>query len=257
MKGPQFSGVPVYLTREHPMLLAGIDLAWQSERNTSGIAFGILSSGLELREVGIADSLADVQIQLTQQVDLRGVAIDAPLIIRNLTGQRLCEREIGRVYGSRKASCHTSNLSIYPSAASVALSKSLLQRGFGHLNSDRWQIEVYPHPAIIEIFGLSERLLYKKGNVDVRRQGQIALARMLNSLSTSDALPLIIPEGLQIYLSERYILSLKGKALKANEDLLDAIVCLYIAGLYVLDPTCKVFGDNQDGYVYVPQRLCV
>lgn len=217
----------------------------------------MLNECLEVQEVSTTVSLKAIQERLDQNVELMGVAIDAPLIIPNLSGQRLCERQIGSVYGSRKASCHTSNLSLYPSASSVTLSEHLAKRGFGHLDKNCWQIEVYPHPAIIEVFNLPERLLYKKGTVAVRKQGQVALARMLKRLSNSAVLPLIIPETFQVYLSDDYIFSLRGKALKANEDLLDAIVCLYIAGLYVLDPKSQVFGNIHDGYVYVPQGSCL
>ena len=51
---------------------------------------------------------------------LLGVSIDAPLIINNESGQRLCENQIGKTYGSRGASCHTSNLKfLYAFAAYI------------------------------------------------------------------------------------------------------------------------------------------
>ena len=58
------------------------------------------------------------------------VAVDAPLVISNMTGQRTCETAVGRRYGSRDASCHTSNLTLYPNAASVRLAIELQQDGF-------------------------------------------------------------------------------------------------------------------------------
>jgi predicted RNase H-like nuclease len=45
---------------------------------------------------------------------------------------------------------------------------------------------------------------------------------------------------------------LKGQALKTNEDALDAIVCLYIAGLYAINHRGKTFGDLDLGYIWVP-----
>ncbi len=41
------------------------------------------------------------------------VAIDAPSIILNETGQRACETAVGKRYGNRHASCHTSNMTLY------------------------------------------------------------------------------------------------------------------------------------------------
>lgn len=60
------------------MLLSGIDLAWRSERNGTGLV-----------------SLEPVLAKIDRQSGLQGVAIDAPLIIRNASGQRPCERLIG------------------------------------------------------------------------------------------------------------------------------------------------------------------
>tara|TARA_R110000823_G_scaffold311534_2_gene437276 strand:- start:215 stop:490 length:276 start_codon:yes stop_codon:yes gene_type:complete len=79
--------------------------------------------------------------------DLKGVAIDAPLVINNQSGQRLCKRERGREYSSRHASCHTSNLKLYPHADSVRLSNQLFEAGFLHLGDtdNKWKIECYPH----------------------------------------------------------------------------------------------------------------
>jgi predicted RNase H-like nuclease len=119
---------------------------------------------------------------------LFGIAIDAPLIINNKSGQRECERLVSKEYGSRGASCHTSNLILYPNSESVELSKFLIERGYEHLqNIDRskFQIECYPHPAIIEIFGLPKRLAYKKGKVLGKKQGQIKLAMFIKALENS------------------------------------------------------------------------
>ncbi len=155
------------------IVLAGVDLGWQSEKNPSAIAHGSLNGnvlavrGLEPAVLGI-NEVAD---KLTGITGLQGIAIDAPLVINNAEGQRACETGIGQTYGSRKASCHTSNTKLYPDARSVYLSGRLSESGFQHLNGERWQIECYPHPAIIEIFGLPERLKYKKGNVADRGTG--------------------------------------------------------------------------------------
>ena len=211
------------------MVLAGIDLAWQSEKNATAIASGELRDG-SLNLTKVFQDLYGVKTVLKTvlgEPGLQGIAIDAPLIIPNKTGQRRCEREIGIAYGSRKASCHTSNLTLYPEATSVALSDHLLAQGFKHHGlGPGWQLECYPHPALIEIFSLEERLLYKKGRVSQRREGQIQLGRYLRSLAHSRVLALSIPVELSKYMEASYIETLKGKALKHNEDLLDAIVCL-------------------------------
>ena len=115
-----------------------------------------------------------------------------------------------------------------------------------------FQIEVYPHPAIIEIFGLSERHQYKKGRVDERRDGQVKLSNMIKELAHSPVLPLHLSESLNIALDEIGIKSLRGRGLKQNEDALDSIICVYIAGLYHKGFT-RTFGSVDDGYIVVPK----
>jgi predicted RNase H-like nuclease len=239
--------------------LAGVDLAWQSEKNPSAIAYGCLDGAvLTVTKVDpVVSGIDDVLNQLTSIVGLQGIAIDAPLIINNVSGQRLCEKEIGREYGSRHAACHTSNTKLYPDAKSVYLSKKLEQAGFSHLTGDHWQIECYPHPAIIEIFGLKERLKYKKGKVVEKKQGQKMLAQLILELRTSKLLRMTVGNDVMHVLDEGYIDSLVGQGLKSNEDALDSIICLYIAGLYEGNFSGQVFGDDDAGYIWVPQCVCV
>lgn len=174
--------------------LAGVDLAWMSERNATAMAFGHLE-GRRLTVTAVLTGLtglAAVSRELLDRPGLAGVAIDAPLIITNVSGQRDCERALSREYGARKASCHASNLGLYPDPASASLSDQLLGAGFEHLKPAgcRWQIECYPHPAIIELFDLPERLSYKKGTVRQRREGQVKLCEMLATLADAPVLAL-------------------------------------------------------------------
>lgn len=241
-----------------PITLAGVDLAWQSNKNPSAIAVGVLAQGrLQVRSVAPAlTGLHQIQNYLAAQPDVQGIAVDAPLIIPNANGQRPCEHALGRDYSGRKAGCHPANLSLYPDALSVQLSQSLWRQGFRHLRGSKWQFECYPHPSLIECFGLPERLLYKKGDVAAKKAGQIQLANLLRQLEHSPRLPFVIgPEWAELLDAER-IQGLRGKALKSNEDALDALVCLYIAALYALGSSGRLYGDTEQGYIWVPTGLC-
>ena len=235
----------------------GIDLAWQSERNASAVAAGTLVDGtLRVESVSIAVvGLDKVRALVRSMPDLVGVAIDAPLIINNASGSRPCERALTAAYAARKAGCHPSNRSLYPDAASVRLGDWLLERGFQHLGnpaSGAWQIECYPHPALIELFGLAERLAYKKGSVNDRRCGQAALAGHIKALEDSAVLSFHPGQVCAELLDEGRIQKLRGQALKHNEDGLDALVCLYIAALYQTRRPSRAFGNRESGYVVVP-----
>jgi predicted RNase H-like nuclease len=80
---------------------------------------------------------------------------------------------------------------------------------------------------------------------------------MLVELQESPVLPLRVPKELTAPFGPDHILGLKGNALKGNEDVLDAVVCLYIAGLYAIGVSEEVFGDEDNGYIYVPRRKCI
>ena len=56
-----------------------------------------------------------------------------------------------------------------------------------------------------------------------------------------------------MYLDSKHIRELQGARLKSNEDALDAIVCLFIAGLYAIGQPMTIFGDFESGYIVVPQ----
>ncbi|MCG7985636.1 MAG: DUF429 domain-containing protein [Candidatus Thiodiazotropha lotti] len=235
--------------------LLGVDLAWHSDRNPTALASGELVDGvLKLQSIDVALFPVNQLMNHLRDIDgLTGVAIDASLIIPNQHGQRPCEKALSRVYGSRGAACHASNTTLYPQADSVALSRQLSRRGFQHLGQAKWQIECYPHPAIIELFELERRLLYKKGPVAQKRAGQKQLAELIGRLINSPVLPLEIDSDLHSYFDPEEIDQCTGRSLKANEDALDAVICLYIAGLYALNTPGLVFGDVEAGYIWVPQ----
>jgi predicted RNase H-like nuclease len=125
------------------MILAGIDLAWACTKNPTAIATGTYEGGkLQVTHVNASvlpvESIVDTLLDIN---GLTGVAIDASLIIPNVTGQRACERALSVHYGKIGASCHASNLTLYPDAASVALSRKLEEHNSKHLGAKKWQIE--------------------------------------------------------------------------------------------------------------------
>lgn len=193
-------------------------------------------------------------LQTLSDEPLHDIAIDAPLIINNLSGARRAERELSRVYGSRKAGCHPSNLSLYLKPHSAQLACQLSIQGFEHLVAPgrRFQIECYPHPSLIEIFNLPECHRYKKGRLADRRAGQAELGKLITSLRGHAHLKLKLNDYSAQITQAKYIESLRGAALKSNEDALDAIVCLYIAGLYALGSKSTTFGDLKQGYIWIP-----
>lgn len=240
----------------------GVDLAWRSDRNHSGIAV-LQGDSASASLVAVGDSIRDLS-QVAQFISAHlstdaVVAIDAPLVIANETGQRPCETAVGSRYGARDASCHTSNLRLYPDASSVTLARTLVQRGFRHapesIGVERVMLEVYPHAAMVALFDLPKVLKYKKGTVAQKRDGLESLAEHIRRLSC--ARPVLASTAPLERLLAKHLAQLSGPQLKMHEDVLDAVFCAYLAYYYWFWKweRNEVFGDLATGYIVNPRLL--
>jgi predicted RNase H-like nuclease len=241
----------------------GIDFAWQSERNATGLAVARRDgAGASLVDVvsgvrGLNEIVAFVEHHATEKTV---IAIDAPLIIRNTTGRRPCETAISKRFGASHASTHSSNLTLYPVPSTHQLVRRLEHAGFRHhvarerQERGRWFFEVYPHPAHILLFGLETIIKYKAKS---RRPRSLRLSEFerLQSLllSLERAEPALAPGAAMSFLAED-VHTLRGQRLKDREDALDAWLCAYLAlhAWYWGAERNEVVGDFESGYIVLP-----
>lgn len=227
----------------------GIDLAWKAT-NRSGLA--VVDDEGRLVASGAVKSDDEIDAWLsTYAPDLIAVAVDAPLVVPNETGQRVAEKLIGQAYGRYGASAYPANRSnpLFdpPRAETIA------QR-FGWSVDPNTQvgsgttvcIEVYPHPALVGLFELPQRVLYKKGSS--RQSGFLELAACLQS----------VPE-LRLGESGRWaelleiIANPRPGDLNRIEDEIDAILCAHLAWLWHRNPgALEVYGSVEEGYIVAP-----
>lgn len=243
----------------------GIDLAWSVEKNNTGVAVlrgGRSGASLVESDSGVTSMSGIVAFMARHATDTTVIAIDAPLIVKNRTGSRPCEKEIGRRFGKFHASCHSSNLTRIPHPAGVRLVSELSARGFKHDldltkakgRDGQWLFEVYPHPAMVALFELEQIIKYKKGRVAERRAGLGQLQRHLQALTAREP-GLKNSPRLQALLGqdpER----LRGRDLKQHEDSLDALFCAYLAYHCWCwgEERNEMIGDLETGYIVVPKR---
>jgi predicted RNase H-like nuclease len=216
----------------------GIDLAWKSERNPTGaVVLRGDRSGARLKVVSpqLHSKTEVLEFVLAHATEETVLAIDAPLIILNRRGQRTCETEVSKRYGSREASCHTSNLALYPEASSVDLADALATHGYSHVDrlreerAGRILAEVYPHAAMVALFDLAKTIKYKKGPLRQRRAGLDSLRGYVGGLAVAEP-PLLPTQSLRDFLGKD-LEQLGGLKLKEYEDSLDALFCAYL-GFY-------------------------
>jgi predicted RNase H-like nuclease len=85
----------------------GVDLAW-SQRARTGLAVVDESGRLVSSHAAVTDG--DIDRWIAQNAPhARVIAVDAPLVVHNPTGQRVCENLIGKAFGRYNASAHVSN----------------------------------------------------------------------------------------------------------------------------------------------------
>jgi predicted RNase H-like nuclease len=244
----------------------GIDLAWNPDRNHTGIAVlrgDVRGTRFVASSTGVASLAGIVEFVQKHAASSTVVAVDAPLVVTNASGFRECEREIGRRFGRFHASCHSNNLTRTPEPAGMRLVAALTKFGFQHdfdiadarQRNGRWLVEVYPHPAMVVLFGLKQIIKYKKGSVANRRHGLQVLQRHLMAL-TAESRGLIGSSELTAVL-DRDLASVRGALLKCHEDTLDALFCAYLAWYCWRwgEERNEVFGTLENGYVVVPKRV--
>jgi predicted RNase H-like nuclease len=235
------------------MHFVGLDLAW-GEKNNTGVA--VVDSDGRLLYVGAAHDDESIEAAVEPYVSNDClVAIDAPLIVRNPTGCRPCEAALNRDFQAFEAGAHPANTANpalrNPRGARIATALTLdMDPGS---DSTRRAIEVYPHPAIIALFGLEKTLKYKKGSFEVRQHELLQLMTLIEGLDKATPRLRVNHNVSWVELRRRIAAATRPVQLDRDEDPVDAVVCAYVAlYLYQRPEDVTVYGDFATGYIVTP-----
>ncbi|WP_353931783.1 DUF429 domain-containing protein [Okeanomitos corallinicola TIOX110] len=246
------------------MKFIGVDFGWTSQ--PSGLCcLELIDGKLQLLDLDRQDAIADIFLWIDENLQTGEpaiIAVDAPTLIPNPTGSRLPDKLSHKYFGKYHAGCYPANQNLAFAERTINFGLELETRGFVHAPTiepqkpGRYQIEVFPHPAIVNLFQLDRILKYKKGKIAERRLELIQLYNYIQEI-----LPKISP-----YLcSSAFIcgsfpseIPTTGKELKATEDMLDSLICAYVGAYWWFWGTEKnlVLGDESTGYIVVPERVC-
>jgi predicted RNase H-like nuclease len=236
----------------------GVDLAWGG-RNPSGLA-ALDQAGRVVAEGWATGDGEIAAFVAAHDRDGAVLALDAPLVVTNPAGtRRACEAELQRRYGRVGAGPYPSNLGLLGGRVRAMDIVRRSPRPYLTVPRDPgratgwWAIEVFPHPAIVGLGGLSRALRYKKGPPEARRAGLRALALVLAGLAAAE--PPLRLDADRLLARELLVLDdRRGQALKAVEDLADAHVCAYVAlWWWWHGPAASlVAGDDATGAIVVP-----
>src|SRR3954454_531642 len=178
-----------------PMHFIGVDLAWGEKRPT-GLA--VLDANGRLTHLSAQSTDETIVAALSPYVDGSClVAIDAPLVVTNATGNRPAEAALNRDFARFDAGAHPANtgkpeFAAGPRGARVAAALDLDLDPASR--SRRRAIEVYPHPATVALFRLGRTLKYKNKSgrtLTELRSELLRLMQLIGGLAEADV-PLLV-----------------------------------------------------------------
>ena len=235
------------------VLLIGVDLAW-GEKMHDGVCFVELD-GVGGRVLGFGYPQGDWELmkligETSRNYQTVFATVDAPIVCPNRTGTRPVDRLTHRMFHRQHAACHPANTSRCPRPTRVA--RLLVRKGF----SIGWKVgkvkktaaEVYPHPAMVRMFGLPRIIKYKKGSVVERRKEFRRLQGLMRKLMKRRF------PGLTLNQETRNLLRQKWS--KPVEDRTDALFCALIGMWHWMyrGKRSEVIGDLKTGFILLPEE---
>lgn len=238
------------------MKFIGVDLAW-GRHNWTGLCLAedgrVVESHLALSDQAILDWLRP------RSAGPCLVGIDAPLILRNRTGSRPCEKALNRCFRRFEAGCYPANTTRVPLRAARLVAKLGLDPDpvFRPRSRVRRVVEVFPHVALVALFGLPKTLKYKakRGRTVDSRHGEFRkLVRLLKSLARRDPALDVSTAPRWAKLEGTVTTESSGASLDRSEDELDAFVCAYVAAHLWAHGSARnsIVGDTDTGYIVTP-----
>lgn len=250
-------------------VVLGIDAAWTATNPSGAAVAAKIDGGWRMiaaassfeefaglagrSEVGPPALIAASTRLAGQRPDL--VAVDMPMMDTPILARRAADSAVNRAYSGRGAGTHSPTPD-RPGAVGRALEAGLSAAGYPLATLDirsPCRIEIYPHPALIELTGAARRLEYKVGRTGLYWPGLPLAERRLRLFSVwetiVDALDGLLPGSAAVLPVPSP--AARGQALKAFEDRLDAVVAALV-GAMALDGRARPYGDATSA-VWVPQ----
>lgn len=252
-------------------VVLGIDAAWTAA-NPSGVALAARTNGFwhliaaaasfeefvalsgDCRGSGPAALVTTAACLAGRAPDL--VAVDMPMMDAPIIGRRSADNAVNRAYAGRGAGTHSPTAD-RPGAVGRALEAGLSAIGYPLATLDiqpPCRIEIYPHPALIELLGRTYRLPYKAAKTGTYWPGLSLAERRLNLYEIWETIVTALDgvlAGSSNFLTLPSV-DARGRGLKAFEDRLDAVVAAH-AGAMALDGRARPYGDATSA-VWVPAR---
>ena len=231
----------------------GVDLAW-GQRSPTGVA--VVDASGALCRVGVAGDDDDLLAQLGPYVTGDCVvAIDAPLVVTNPSGNRPCEAALNRDFRRFDAGTHPANTGL-PWFADGGRGGRLCARLGLDLDprstATRRAFEVYPHAASVVLFALPKTLKYKQKQGRDFTALRSELLRLMDFIEGLDGLTVSSSPDWGSLATNVHQARTKSQ-LRRAEDPVDAVLCAYIARYATERPDdIAIYGDTTTGCIVTP-----
>lgn len=185
------------------------------------------------------------------------ITVDMPVSKLPIVGRREAENVISRKFGAKGCSAHTPSV-LRPGKIGIAYSEGCFKNGYelGVLNTKPGLInhllEVYPHPALLQLMSADYRLPYKAGKTGKFWPDASIEERKVKLLNMYNEILNVLKKhihGITLTLPDNLITK-PFSNFKRFEDSLDALVCGWI-GMKYLEGKAKAYGDST-GAIWVP-----
>jgi len=188
------------------------------------------------------------------------VTVDMPMSNVEITGRRDSDRQISKKFGKQGCSTHTPSRD-RPGMVGKMMSNGFAKMGYRLRTTEEWLytekrqlIEVYPHPALLNLLEAKYRIPYKesknkrywpKATIEQRKRNLLhEYKKIIAGLKKDiDQIELTLP-------SEEEIDSFSFASLKTIEDSIDALVCAWV-GIRHIQGQTKAYGD-KNAAIWIP-----
>ena len=183
------------------------------------------------------------------------VAVDMPLSREPITERRVSDNLVSAAYGARHCSTHTPS-AIRPGKISDELKSGFERCGYRLLTKEVGApglLEVYPHPALVELMRTEKRLPYKQGKTRNYWPAEKPASRRNKLFEIWRTIVACLDQEIR---GASEVLQLPPHEspswqLKTFEDMLDAVICAWI-GICVFEGAAVPFGDDTSA-IWIPR----
>jgi predicted RNase H-like nuclease len=235
----------------------GLDLGWTPRDSSGGVVLEPQEDG-SVRLVG-AESLRSHEDTLRWITRNRGrgsatLAWNAPLIVENLSGSRLCDRQLLEHFSRYRIDEYANNT--VSASHPRTMGRALMRMGFDPNPAGEGDriIETHTQAAQVMLLGVDRPIRMKSGPIGGRKEAVERLRELIEERMIESEVVRLDSSPELDQLMDAHLPDLNGTRLGELEERLEALVCGYVAAWLgqLGTEACAFLGDLDTGYILLP-----